>query len=78
MSPTDTGTDPLVVDSDGDGLGDGVEVAAGSDPNVFASVPRSPAVPALTGFATAVLAGVLAVIGGLATKLGIGRPRRRD
>ena len=33
VSPTDTGTDPLNWDSDGDGFDDGEEVSAGSDPN---------------------------------------------
>jgi hypothetical protein len=47
VSPSDTGTDPRRFDSDGDGIGDGDEVAAGSDPNQAsgpASVPgASPA-----------------------------------
>jgi hypothetical protein len=33
ISPTDTGSNPLVVDSDGDGFADGQEVVHGSDPN---------------------------------------------
>ncbi|MCH7645066.1 MAG: hypothetical protein IH974_09550 [Myxococcales bacterium] len=33
VSPTDTGSDPSNPDSDGDGLGDGEEVAIGTDPN---------------------------------------------
>lgn len=36
--PTDTGTDPNDPDSDDDGLNDGDEVIAGTDPNVTASV----------------------------------------
>ncbi len=33
LSATDTGTDPALFDSDGDGIDDGSEVFAGSDPN---------------------------------------------
>jgi hypothetical protein len=33
VDPSDTGTNPLDPDSDGDGMWDGDEVAAGSDPN---------------------------------------------
>jgi hypothetical protein len=36
--PTDTGTDPLDPDSDDDGLWDGDEVIAGTDPNIASSV----------------------------------------
>ena len=32
LSPTDTGTDPNVADTDGDGANDGVEVSFGTDP----------------------------------------------
>jgi hypothetical protein len=39
-------TNPLDPDSDHDGFNDGVEVAAGSNPNDPASVP--PAVPSLS------------------------------
>lgn len=45
VSPSDTGTNPLVADSDGDGVPDGAEVALGSDPNDPDSVP--PEIPAL-------------------------------
>jgi hypothetical protein len=38
-SPTDTGTDPLVADTDGDGFGDGLEVVFGSDPLTNTSYP---------------------------------------
>ncbi len=41
--PTDTGTDPLVKDSDNDGFSDHDEVLLGSDPNLTADVPTSPA-----------------------------------
>ena len=33
VSPTDTGTDPLNADTDGDGWPDGTEVSVGTDPN---------------------------------------------
>lgn len=45
VSPTDTGTDPLNPDSDGDGAEDGLEVASGSDPNDPGSLPLPPPVP---------------------------------
>ena len=44
VSETDTGTDPLLFDTDGDGVDDGTEVALGLDPN------NPPAVPALPVF----------------------------
>jgi YVTN family beta-propeller protein len=45
--PSDTGTDPLNADTDGDGVDDGTEVLAGSDPTDPLSLP--PAVPLLPG-----------------------------
>jgi hypothetical protein len=39
VSPNDTGTDPLLADTDGDGFDDGLEVAFGSDPLNNVSVP---------------------------------------
>ena len=39
VSATDTGSDPLLADSDGDGFDDGEEVAAGSNPNDALSTP---------------------------------------
>lgn len=39
VSPTDTGTDPLNSDTDGDGVDDGAEVIAGTDPNQVTPVP---------------------------------------
>ncbi len=62
VSPTDTGTDPLVADSDGDGFDDGAEVAAGSDPTLASSVP-APAVPALGPAGLGLLALCLAAAG---------------
>jgi hypothetical protein len=46
VGPDDTGTDPLVADTDGDSCSDGDEVTAGSDPNDAASFPAAE-VPAL-------------------------------
>lgn len=40
VSPTDTGTDPLLADTDGDGALDGFEVDNGFDPNNAASYPK--------------------------------------
>ncbi len=47
VSPTNTGSSPANADTDGDGFDDGVEVAAGSDPNDPFSVPgfQVPLVP---------------------------------
>ena len=66
VSPTDTGTDPLDGDSDGDGFSDGSEVAIGTDPNDPDVVPSLP-VPALGIWGRALLLLVLAGIaaGGL-------------
>ena len=52
VDENDTGTDPLVADSDGDGFDDGEELLAGTHPLDPASNP-APAVPALgpAGFA---------------------------
>jgi hypothetical protein len=45
VSASDTGTDPLLVDTDGDGWDDAEEVAFGSDPNDPLSNPGGPSVP---------------------------------
>jgi hypothetical protein len=42
VSAQDTGTSPYVADSDGDDFLDGVEVAAGTDPNSAKSFPGAP------------------------------------
>ena len=39
MGPSDTGTNPLLVDTDGDGFDDPFEIAKGSDPNDSGSTP---------------------------------------
>jgi hypothetical protein len=59
VSPSDTGTDPLRVDTDGDGYSDSVEVAAGSDPTNPASIPGGVGMPALPMAGLALLAGAL-------------------
>ena len=58
ISATNTGTDPLVADTDGDGFDDGVEVAAGTDPNNPGSFPGQ--VPALGAWTRTLL--ILALI----------------
>jgi hypothetical protein len=47
VGPNDTGTNPLLADTDGDGHGDGEEVAAGTDPTDPLSFPGSAQVPAI-------------------------------
>ena len=65
VSAFDAGTDPVVADSDGDGFDDGLEVAAGSDPNDALSVPSGAGVPALPlGGLLVLCAGVVAAAGG--------------
>ncbi len=62
VSRTDTGTDPLVPDFDGDGYLDGHEVIRNSDPTAIASVPdlTNPS-PLIYLDATALPAGALPV-----------------
>ncbi|MBW2388788.1 MAG: hypothetical protein JRG89_10160, partial [Deltaproteobacteria bacterium] len=60
VSATDTGSDPFLADTDGDGFDDGFEVAAGTNPNNAASFPGS--VPGLSGgWLVALLISMLAV-----------------
>ena len=59
VSPTDTGSDPLNPDTDGDGFGDWQEVHAGSDPNDPNSQPLVPTLGTL-GAGLLVLALLLA------------------
>ncbi len=70
VSPTNTGSDPLVVDTDGDGVDDGDEVAVGTDPNV----PDSP--PAVPTLGTPGLLLLLGALFGLGARLGRGRGRQ--
>jgi len=71
VSATDTGSDPRLADSDGDGFSDGVEVAAGWDPNDPGD-PSPVAVPALPlpGLALAAL-----LLAAAAARLGAARAR---
>jgi len=60
----DTGTDPTLLDTDGDGFDDDVEVAAGTDPTNPLQFPGSvdpPGVP-LSRTAAVLLAGALALV----------------
>lgn len=70
VGPTDTGSDPLAFDSDGDGFSDGIETNRGTDPNDPFEHPWV-SVPALAreGLALAAL---------LCLALGAGRLRLRD
>jgi hypothetical protein len=70
VSSTDTGSDPRVADSDGDGVDDGIEVAAGTDPNDPDSLPGQ--VPALGAWTRAALAAAL-----LGASAGLLAARRR-
>jgi hypothetical protein len=65
VSRVDTGTDATLRDTDGDLYSDAIEIAAGSDPNLFTSIPSrlGLSLPALGGFALAVLVGLLAGLG---------------
>ena len=61
-SPTDTGSDPILFDSDADGFSDGAEVLAGFDPNDPNSNPNGPqTVPSLSLASRGTLALILAL-----------------
>jgi hypothetical protein len=71
VGSSDTGTDPLVADTDGDGVDDGLEVQLGSDPTDPLSTPH--AVPVMGRSGHVILLAGLAVLGGLVL-----RTRRAD
>jgi DNA-binding beta-propeller fold protein YncE len=60
VSSTDTGTDPLLFDSDGDGFGDGAEISQGTDPTDPLSFPLV-AVPVLPLTGVVLLGGAVAL-----------------
>jgi hypothetical protein len=62
VSATDTGTDPFLWDTDGDGHSDGAELSMGSDPNDPFDPDPPVEVPSLGRFALALLALLLAAI----------------
>ncbi|MEO1936579.1 MAG: hypothetical protein ABGX04_17535 [Myxococcales bacterium] len=68
VDANDTGTDPALADTDGDGFDDGVEVSAGTDPTNSLSFPGS--VPLLGPLSVLVLGG------GLLTAMRVGLKRR--
>lgn len=61
VSPTETGTDPLQADSDGDGFDDLVEIQMGTDPNDATSNITS--LPSFSWIAMTALATVLGLSG---------------
>jgi hypothetical protein len=65
VSAFDTGTDPLLADTDGDGFEDGFEINAGADPTDAGSVPAIPQVPVLSTPGLMLLGAVLAMTIGL-------------
>ncbi len=69
VSPSDTGTDPLNADTDGDGVNDGDEVAVGADPTDASDLGQPPVeIPGLSPLGIGLLVGAL---------LGAGVWRRR-
>jgi hypothetical protein len=65
LDPQHTGSNPALADTDGDGFNDGVEVAAGFDPNNPASFPGMfvpPPVPSLGPFGLGAMAGVMGLV----------------
>jgi 6-phosphogluconolactonase (cycloisomerase 2 family) len=65
VNPQNTGSNPALADTDGDGYADGIEVLAGFDPNDPDSNPGSgvtpPPVPSLGPFGLAALATLMGV-----------------
>ena len=72
VSRVDTGTDASLHDTDGDLYSDAIEIAAGSDPNLFTSIPLRLGVslPTLGGLA---IAGLLGLLLGLGVKRAVKR-----
>ena len=60
VDPSDTGTDPLLADTDSDGFDDGGEIAAGTDPTDPESFPDSTPVP---GIGVPAIAWLVAALG---------------
>jgi len=75
VSPTDTGTNALVPDTDGDGFSDGDEVASGTDPNNPQSFPPG-AVPAVGPRGIALF--FLLLMTGLGVRRGRARAAKRS
>jgi DNA-binding beta-propeller fold protein YncE len=67
VSATDTGSDPSLADTDGDGFGDGIEVFSGADPNDPNSIPGA-TIPMMPIIAFVLLALALAYTGYRARK----------
>lgn len=65
VSASDTGTDPALADTDGDGFDDGAEVGAGTDPTNEFSFPGSNSVglPALPLVGILLLGALLGLVG---------------
>ena len=61
VGPNDTGTNPALADTDGDGFDDGFEVALGSDPTNPLSTPN---VPSLGVVPAVVTSGLLVLSAG--------------
>jgi hypothetical protein len=74
VSASDTGTDPLNPDTDGDGFNDGDEVSAGSDPNNPGSTPLH--IPTFDGLGSALLVLALLAAGLRASRGAFERARR--
>ena len=74
VGPGAVGTSPVQADTDGDGFGDYLEFAAGSDPNDWDETPEDLAtgVPSMGFLGLGILQGLLALLG-----LGFGVSRRR-
>jgi hypothetical protein len=63
VSASNTGSDPLLTDTDGDGFDDGDEVALGTDPTYRHSYPGAPPIPALPVWGLVLLAAAVCISG---------------